>query len=390
MVYFLVESGMTLEASPSLESQIVDRVRIFKELGTPATLVITVRNTAEFDYVIAPKLQSAGIPYETIVARGRIQTAIRGAVALRRAVKKYRPKFVYTRDPWGSMAHWMAFPVGGPKILYDLRGDVVAESRFRGRSGMRHRLLTAFTARAIKHADFYSAVSSKGAELLQTGYGQSGASVVPSCVDYETFEQHTSARNETRRELGFSEDDIVVVYSGGTHRYQLIPQMLRIWERMATNTSVKFLLMTHKTGSDPLLLPEVLGDRLVTLEASRDQVPRYLGAADIGFLLRAPHPLNQVASPIKFAEYLAAGLAIVASPGIGDDSDLVVEHLLGVLVNADAPDEAAIDCLGLVEAMKSDRVQYSDRSRELAQSHFDWRAHVAKFQSIADEIDSGS
>ena len=379
-VYFLVESGMTLDASPSLESQIVDRVRIFKELGTSSALVIAVNNATEFDRAIAPKLRSGGIRYETIVARGRIQTAVRGAFALRRAVKKYRPRFVYTRDPWGSMAHWIAFPFGGPKLLYDLRGDVVAESKFRGRSGMRHRALAAFTARAIKHADFYSAVSSKGAELLQTGYGQYGASIVPSCVDYETFEQHTSARNETRRELGFSEDNIVVVYSGGTQRYQLIPQMLRIWERMAANTSVRFLLMTHKTGSDPLVLPEILGDRLVTLEASRDQVPRYLGAADIGFLLRAPHPLNQVASPIKFAEYLAAGLTVVASPGIGDDSDLIVEHRIGTLVNADAPEEAAIHCLELVEEIKYNGVQYSDRSRKLARSHFDWRAHVAKFQ----------
>jgi hypothetical protein len=103
-VYLFVESGMTLEASPSLQSQIVDRVRIFKELGTSAALVIAVKNAASSQSAIAPKLRSAGILYETIIAGGRIQTAVRGAIALRRSVKKYRPRLSCTRvipgDPW--------------------------------------------------------------------------------------------------------------------------------------------------------------------------------------------------------------------------------------------------------------------------------------------------
>jgi hypothetical protein len=72
------------------------------------------------------------------------------------------------------------------------------------------------------------------------------------------------------------------------------------------------------------------------------EVARYLTAGDIGLLLRESCPVNQVASPVKFGEYLAAGLPVVISDGIGDYSSLVREERLGVTLENAEPTKGNI------------------------------------------------
>jgi len=44
---------------------------------------------------------------------------------------------------------------------------------------------------------------------------------------------------------------------------------------------------------------------------------------------------NQVASPTKFAEYLAAGMPVIISERIGDFSGMVRHHQLGIVIDPD-------------------------------------------------------
>jgi glycosyltransferase involved in cell wall biosynthesis len=68
-------------------------------------------------------------------------------------------------------------------------------------------------------------------------------------------------------------------------------------------------------------------------------VPAYLGAADLGLLLRERTLVNEVASPVKFGEYLAAGVPVVITDGVGDLSTLVNDRGVGVVLSAEAWDE---------------------------------------------------
>ena len=119
-------------------------------------------------------------------------------------------------------------------------------------------------------------------------------------------------------------------------RYQMITEMLALWRGIfPLNSHIKFLLMIN---SDPLSLERSVGrlddfgNRLTLLNLERSEVFATLIAADIGFLLREDRALNATASPVKFAEYLAGGLAVVSSPGVGDLSDRIIKRNLGVLV----------------------------------------------------------
>ena len=56
------------------------------------------------------------------------------------------------------------------------------------------------------------------------------------------------------------------------------------------------------------------------LTCPHEQVVDHLCAGDVGLLLRERHPMNEVAAPGKFAEYVLSGLPIVMTEGIGDFS----------------------------------------------------------------------
>jgi hypothetical protein len=63
------------------------------------------------------------------------------------------------------------------------------------------------------------------------------------------------------------------------------------------------------------------------------EVTAALSACDIGLLLREDISTNHNAFPNKFAEYVAAGLFLVTSPGLRDPAEFVVRHRLGVLLD---------------------------------------------------------
>jgi hypothetical protein len=104
-----------------------------------------------------------------------------------------------------------------------------------------------------------------------------------------------------------------------------------------------------------------------------DRVRGTMEVADYGLLVRERSTTNRVAAPTKFAEYLAAGLRVLISPEVGDYSELVQVHDLGIVCNlASAP--PALASAGL----KRDRPRLS----HFADRHFMKAAHNDSYASV--------
>ena len=70
---------------------------------------------------------------------------------------------------------------------------------------------------------------------------------------------------------------------------------------------------------------------------AHNQVTDILAACDYGILIRENTVTNQVASPTKFAEYLASGLPVIISANLGDYSAFVETHRCGIKFNGELP-----------------------------------------------------
>jgi hypothetical protein len=89
-------------------------------------------------------------------------------------------------------------------------------------------------------------------------------------------------------------------------------------------------------------------------------------------------------APTRFAEYLAAGMVIAASPGIGDLDALIREHRVGALV--DGEDEESLRVATEELRRLSEDPEAPVRSRALAYSVFSLETAIRSYLSLYEDL----
>jgi len=374
-----------------LQSQVLDRIRVQSEHGISIGLVAAAADEEHFRKTIVPVLDAAGVKRKILSGDNLASILARSVKSVRALRKEYGGRSVYVRGMLGAIVHAIAFPVGGPRLVYDFRGDGVAESEYRGRGKFRRTIIDLLVRLSLCRASAISCVSNGAASVLADRYGRHEVSVIPSCVDFDRIGFNPETRNAVRKELDLQPTDIVLAYIGGVSRYQQIPQMLQAWRTLSKDNDLKFLLLTNNTPTPDGAAPEkneAPAGTIIRRGLSRDEVTNYMMAADVGFMLRESHPLNSVASPVKFAEYLSAGLAVVTSPGLGDVSSLIVDRSLGVLVDPDDETDILDKSRELLSSIRSDRDAFRQRSINAVRELLDWKAHLSTWRDLLDLPDA--
>jgi glycosyltransferase involved in cell wall biosynthesis len=245
----------------------------------------------------------------------------------------------------------------GIPALWDCRAG--ADARLLVGGGPIRRLKNAAFRRAYglaaRLSDHMLVISEKHAEHMASrfSYPRTRMTVAPNGTDTEVFRPDPEARAALREELGILPEQLVVIYCGRIQPWQCLPESLALFGHLrGARPSAHLLMLTPDLNDGRTFARTLLDENTCTVvSAPHREVPRYLAAADIGLLLRRPTPRNAVASPTKFAEYIACGLPIAIGPGVGDYSELVADRRLGIVIDSDSPDtfpSAARELLALV------------------------------------------
>lgn len=110
--------------------------------------------------------------------------------------------------------------------------------------------------------------------------------------------------------------------------------------------------------------------RTTVISVPTQNVPQFLAASDLGLLLRDNSIVNAVTFPVKFGEYMAAGVPLVITNGIGDYSEAVAREELGTVISLDLSDAQIQDAL--VELMASDKSSLRNRCLGFASRTVNW------------------
>lgn len=223
------------------------------------------------------------------------------------------------------------------RIHSDLRG-VVPEEVLRYKKPPLN-IIYAFLMRfvekiVLKRSNTVSCVSNPFREyLLQKGGSSEKITVVPNGVDTSLFSFDENQRIKIRRELGI-EDHLVYLFSGSPSKWLRLEEMLGLYKKIHAAQKKAWLLIL--TGAKARFEASCQKEGVVDYSVyhlKAGEVPAYLMAGDYAFLLRSDDIVTYVSSPIKFAEYLAAGNRVVITPKIGDSSEFVEKHNAGVLAD---------------------------------------------------------
>jgi glycosyltransferase involved in cell wall biosynthesis len=181
-------------------------------------------------------------------------------------------------------------------------------------------------------------------------------------------------RSTRRAALGLPPKGRVWVYSGSLARWQCAEETVRLFAAIERQRPGDHLvLLTHDPAEGRALVARESVAAATVLSLPPDEVRSVLPLFDAAFLLRARNTVNEVACPVKFAEYLHAGLPVVLTERIGDASRWTRDHELGVVLPS--PDDTS-NADRVLERLKS---LSPERCRTFARSRLTFKATVASY-----------
>lgn len=269
------------------------------------------------------------------------------------------------------------------KVITDLRGLISEEYRlnfaernrfYQGFASVLCKMVARLEKYTARYSDALLCVSYRFSAYISNHFGVDAAkiTVVPTCIDAKRFHFDEVARERLRLDYGWKYC-LVVVYCGSAQSWQSPDLLFQTFLKLRQHRKdAKLLLISgekalfEQYAGQYGLLPEEY--RIV--KAPYDEVNQYLSMADCALLLRKPDPVNEVASPTKFAEYLACRLPVIVTRNVGDLSDFVVRYQVGFF-------DDELDQL----TEKLDQM-YLGNYYKVIQEHFDWEVNLAKLVQI--------
>jgi len=220
-------------------------------------------------------------------------------------------------------------------VIYDGRGAIVhewKEYKVITDPGMLS-VITELEKECILKSSFRIAVSEAMIELWkkECEYVSNKHVVIPCTLNayFEKISINAERILAARKKIGIKKENVVYVFSGSVAGWQSI-QMLKEFMTpvLSANKNAKLLFLTRANETIRSFQNE-FNDQISCFELKPKEVAEILIAADYGLLIREQSITNKVASPVKFAEYLACGLKVIISENLGDYSDFIQKYDAG-------------------------------------------------------------
>lgn len=343
----------------------------------------------------------AGIDWYPLTYRERppILSGFFNVAALKReAVRLHRDDpadFTHCRSDLAGMAGLALKRRFDVPLLYDMRAfwpDERAEGGAWDQSKALYRaLFRYFKARQrelIAQADEIVVLAEEGRNAL----GELGpvpnvrVTVIPCCADFDHFAPAADSRKQRRAELDVPDGAPLLIHVGSIGCNVLLAEMLDFFAAYRDRyPAARMLLLTPgRMESVDRAARERGLERLVHVRsATREDVPEWLSAADLGIFFIRPVPSKRAASPTKLAEMLAMGLPVVTNSGVGDVDAIVGELGAGVIVSSFNP-AAYRDAIERLSCVNVD----PQGLREAAHSRFDVNTGIARYAEIYRRLTS--
>ena len=234
-------------------------------------------------------------------------------------------------------------------IEYDMLSDKILENN-----------LKQIESYVVNNVDYRIAVSEKLVDYWRNtfGYSKSDHIVIPCTLNRSHENLGKSKFN--RKDYGFKDNDIVLVYCGSVSGWQSFDKMFKfIRFQMNQNKQVKLLLLTKEVDEVNSLMKDY-PNRIICKWCSNEEVIQMITMGDYGLIIRENSITNYVASPVKFAEYLYAGLRIVMSEKIGDYNLFLKENNCGIV---DTEVDSSLHQISIQEKNKNRKIALENFSK---------------------------
>jgi len=317
----------------TFESQVLVHVQAMRNLGVDIELWVFPLNRSTFVASVLQRTkleQKYGVSIQLFraiqprVPFGEIVNALRLAKAMRQLGKW--PDFIHARTDYSTLVCGLVRLFYRFELIWDCRGDSVAEFGMATQTtGMFASAIRFCKLRVISGQRAVARRLSSSAifvsELLKVRCLPSSdrrpVEIIPSGASEQRFFFSSSLRRQARDRFSIDSDQLVLVYAGSISFYQCFNETVDLFRHeLERNPRSVFLMITPNEEEAQDALRPLPKESYRIYSAEIDQVNEYLNAGDFGVFLRRRNAVNDVASPIKFAEYCLAGLPVIMTDAV--------------------------------------------------------------------------
>ena len=283
------------------------------------------------------------------------------------------PTHIYTRNHYVCRGALELAKITGAKLIFSVRGPAAEE---RINCGGLKNWIVGHVERfiedsAIRNCDVLSTLSHQYEKYLGETYRRNVTGVIPCCVAERFFEPISAERRDIlRAELGFSNEDRVIVWSGSFAHWQRLDDVIEFVKTICEQDNrYRVLFLVNKV--DPikaLCAKKNFGKKWWRIKSClSSEMPEHLQLANIGINFQWPSTLHsRTCSPIKVPEYLASGLPVIVTHVMGDLPDLICREGVGYVLTVDRPLENPCEILDQLIRISP------EKARDCARRHFTW------------------
>lgn len=306
------------------------------------------------------RLRASGIEWHTLPYHKHTLLKpfdiLRGAVRAASIARREKIALFHGRSHAATAIGVLAKKIAGGKVIFDIRGYLADEYVDHGTwraGGLLYRITKMAERWLYRAADGFVVLTESARATVPAG--DRPIEVIPTCIDPQRF------TGDER--ISISTDRPIFVYAGVLGGYYLIDEMAAL---IANADAFGLVLTQGPTAAMSEALERAGVREYRVLQVVPDDVPKYLRAADVGLLLIRRSYARQAMSPTKFAEYLAAGLPVIATTGIGDLDTVIPEARVGALLR----DGEYREALRAIEELRRDP-ELAARCRAEATKRYD-------------------
>ncbi len=308
-----------------------------------------------------------------------------GVVLSIRVGIQYRIDIIHTRSYVPQVIAYLARFFLKQRIVFDMRGFMIDEYREAGliRSNALYAFGKKLESTLLNIPQDIIVLTHRHKEELGRSYlkRKNAVRVIPCSINMDTFIPNPD-KYQARKKRGLPEGHILV-YSGTLGSWYKLDEMLRFFEVFATvSGNATFLILTHSPRAlvERALQGAPYASRVIVKDIPHADMPVWVSCADSGIAFYLPSYSRCATSPVKVAEYLACGLPIVMSDGIGDMSGYVTQFGLGVTVARYAQEEYRVAAAELMRLCREPARRAA--IRDFAYRHYNFNDAKTAYKTI--------
>ncbi|GAB3330184.1 hypothetical protein GCM10027429_07060 [Marivirga atlantica] len=271
----------------------------------------------------------------------KIYDFIAGLFMSLRLIRKHKCKKIYSEGfPGAIIGHYLSKLSRKPHAIhtFEPHADYMLESQVWEKSSWEYQFLKKMEVPIAKNTQHIITATKAYKDILIKKGIKSPIHVIPSCIDTNQYYFDQESRNQIRSELKIENDKIVIAYLGKIGGMYMEDELFSFLKKCLEYDSDKFhfFLLTNYSNNlienklDKFNLPH---NKIHSKYLKKEDVNKYLSAADIGFCGIRAIPSRRYSSPIKNGEYWACGLPVIIPEGISDDYIIIDKENIGVVFN---------------------------------------------------------